>query len=394
MGQLSKNRINVLIAGKFLEILNEREEQELEEWLSANPENRNFYDRIMQAHDNNDRNKYLESLKIDERWIQLKSYCLESTQKSRKINRYTWLSIAASIVIFLTIGLFWITNKQKAVVPEMVCITTPIPGSSKAMLITADGKQYVLQDTLQRITLSQHAQLISDGKKLSYEDVQTIIPEMPLKMNSIIVPRGGEYELVLPDQTKVYLNADSRLRFPDRFGNNKREVELEGEAYFKVSQDSLHPFIVRVVDRINVEVLGTEFNITAYPEDPIIATTLNRGAVRISDGTQNLKLHPDQQAVFFKNNGMIECREVDAKIYSAWTEGRIVLRNVTLEELMNRISRWYDLRINWYDEEIKNYHFTGEMLRYEKFSEILSMLEKATSVHFNIIGNLIEIRKR
>ena len=200
MGQLSKNRINVLIAGKFLEILNEREEQELEEWLSANPENRNFYDRIMQAHDNNDRNKYLESLKIDERWIQLKAYCLESTQKSRKINRYTWLSIAASIVIFLTIGLFWITNKQKAVVPEMVCITTPIPGSSKAMLITADGKQYVLQDTLQRITLSQHAQLISDGKKLSYEDVQTIIPEMPLKMNSIIVPRGGEYELVLPDQ--------------------------------------------------------------------------------------------------------------------------------------------------------------------------------------------------
>ncbi|MFR2027349.1 MAG: FecR family protein [Odoribacter splanchnicus] len=149
-----------------------------------------------------------------------------------------------------------------------------------------------------------------------------------------------------------------------------------------------------MVDRINVEVLGTEFNITAYPEDPIIATTLNRGAVRISDGTQNLKLHPDQQAVFFKNNGMIECREVDAKIYSAWTEGRIVLRNVTLEELMNRISRWYDLRINWYDEEIKNYHFTGEMLRYEKFSEILSMLEKATSVHFNIIGNLIEIRKR
>ena len=239
MGQLSKNRINVLIAGKFLEILNEREEQELEEWLSANPENRNFYDRIMQAHDNNDRNKYLESLKIDERWIQLKAYCLESTQKSRKINRYTWLSIAASIVIFLTIGLFWITNKQKAVVPEMVCITTPIPGSSKAMLITADGKQYVLQDTLQRITLSQHAQLISDGKKLSYEDVQTIIPEMPLKMNSIIVPRGGEYELVLPDQTKVYLNADSRLRFPDRFGNNKREVELEGEAYFKVSQDRL-----------------------------------------------------------------------------------------------------------------------------------------------------------
>ena len=85
MGQLSKNRINVLIAGKFLEILNEREEQELEEWLSANPENRNFYDRIMQAHDNNDRNKYLESLKIDERWIQLKAYCLESTEKSTDI---------------------------------------------------------------------------------------------------------------------------------------------------------------------------------------------------------------------------------------------------------------------------------------------------------------------
>ena len=90
----------------------------------------------------------------------------------------------------------------------------------------------------------------------------------------------------------------------------------------------------------------------------------------------------------------MECREVDAGIYSAWTEGRIVLRNVTLEELMNRLSRWYDLRIDWYDEQIKHYHFSGEMLRYENFSEILSMLEKATSVRFNIIGNHIEIRKK
>lgn len=394
MNQLSEKRINTLLAGKILAILTEKEEQELQEWLSEKPANRNRYERIIQSGYRNQRNEYIESLKIEERWEQLKNTHLLPKQKNIGIRRYFHIGIAASILILLTIG--WLRNsyQQKSTPPLLSRIAAPVPGSSKAMLVAADGKQYILQDTSLQITLSRKTLLVSDGKKLSYTKPVPISSGSPAEMNTIIIPRGGEYEVILSDQTKVYLNAGSRLRFPAQFGEGKRKVELEGEAYFKVSKDSLHPFVVRVTNRLEVEVLGTEFNITAYPEDPTIATTLNTGAIRVSGKEHQLRLHPDQQAIFFKNSGNMECREVDAWIYSAWTEGRIVLRNVTLEELMKRLSRWYDLQVIWQNEQIKNYHFSGEMLRYENFSEILSMLEKATSIQFNITGNQIEIRQK
>lgn len=394
MNQLSEKRTNALIAGKILDILTEKEEQELQKWLSEKPDHRNRYERMIQSGYRNQRDEYIENLKIDERWEQLKTSHLLSKHKILRINRHFRIGIAASIIILLTIGWFWNSDQQKSTTPQLARVTTPIPGSSKAMLVAADGKQYILQDTSLQIALNQKTQLVSDGKKLSYAESVPVAAASPTEMNTIIIPRGGEYEVILSDQTKVYLNAGSRLRFPVQFGKGKREVELEGEAYFKVSKDSLHPFVVRVTDRLEVEVLGTEFNITAYPEDLTIATTLNTGAVRVSDGEHQLRLHPDQQAVFFKNSGDMECRDVDAWVYSAWTEGRIVLRNVTLEELMERLSRWYDLRVIWRNEQIKNYHFSGEVLRYENFSEILNMLEKATSVQFNITGNQIEIRQK
>lgn len=394
MDQLSEKRINALIAGKILNILTEKEELEFQEWFSEKPANRNRYERLAQADFRNQRNKYIENLKIDERWEQLKNSHLVSKHKIKRGYRYSQIGIAASLVLLLTIGLIWNSYQQKSTAPEMAQTTIPTPGTSKAMLVAADGKQYILQDTSLQITLNRQTQLVSDGKQLSCTEMISVPQEKTSEMNTIIIPRGGEYEVILSDQTKVYLNAGSRLRFPVQFGKGKREVELEGEAYFKVSKDSLHPFVVRVTDRLEVEVLGTEFNITAYPEDLTIATTLNTGAVRVSDGEHQLRLHPDQQAVFFKNSGDMECRDVDAWVYSAWTEGRIVLRNVTLEELMERLSRWYDLRVIWRNEQIKNYHFSGEVLRYENFSEILNMLEKATSVQFNITGNQIEIRQK
>lgn len=390
----SEKRTNALIVGKILDTLTEKEETEFQEWLAADLKNRNLYERLKQENYQKERNEYIQHLQVDQRWTEFKASHLIPKHKTKTTRFLAWGGIAASVFIILGIGWLWISPTQQSTLPDTARIITPIPGSSKAMLLTADGRQYILQDTSLKIAISSSSQLVSDGKKLSYTETKSTETPESQAMSTIVVPRGGEYEVVLSDQTKIYLNAGSRLRFPAQFRKGKREVELEGEAYFKVSKDSLRPFVVRVINRLDVEVLGTEFNITAYPEEPTIATTLNSGLVRISDGIQQVKLKPDQQALFVKNSGEIECREVEAWIYSAWTEGRIVLRNVTLQELMERLSRWYDLQIIWHDEQIKHYHFSGEMLRYENFSEILSMLEKATSVHFNILGNQINIYRK
>ncbi|MEG1738229.1 MAG: DUF4974 domain-containing protein [Odoribacter sp.] len=393
MKQIPEKRIITLIAGKMIGVLTESEEKELQQWITADSKNRVFYEQMLRTEYRKERNEYIENLNIDEKWECAQTSNLGNGQRQKRITLFKRIGIAASIAVMVSVGWIWNKEYNKDTVISLTRMEMPSPGSFKAMLIAGNGCQYRLQDTTLRISVDSCFTVVNNGKQLSYANVLETSTESE-EQNTIIVPRGGEYEVVLSDQTKIYLNADSKLTFPVHFGKGKREVELEGEAYFIVSKDSIHPFIIRVGNRLNVEVLGTEFNITAYPDENTIATTLNQGSVQISDQQGILKLQPNQQSIFFKETGKMECRRVDASIYSAWTEGRIILENIPLKELMNRLSRWYDLQVVWHDEKSKDYHFSGEILRYENFSEILTMLEKATSVHFDVTGNQVNIRNK
>ena len=199
------------------------------------------------------------------------------------------------------------------------------------------------------------------------------------KWNRLLVPRGSEYKLVLADGTKVWLNADSELHYPTRFGGI-REVELHGEAYFEVAKDDAKSFIVRT-ENCEVSVLGTHFNVSAYNGEPVF-TTLAEGSVQVNSGDQSVRLRPNEQAIVEKDDHSIHTREVEAARYIAWVNGRFVFRNTPLEDVVKQMERWYDVNIQFAADSLAAKRMAGVVYRNERLEFAIRTIERVTGVVF------------
>ena len=352
--------------------------------------NRELFQYILEGKNLSSRDLYARHFEVDDSWKTVKKQLgLRNKRRSMSFGR---MGIAVSIILLVGIGLYWGFFRkptEREIAQSIARIET---GGSKAVLITSSGDEIVLQDsTKQLIALGSGMVAKNDGHQVSYEEIVGESGRDVLVYNTIRVPCGGEYKLFLSDSTEVFLNSDSEIRFPVKFGKNKRDVFLRGEAFFIVRKDASRPFVVNADDKVSVEVLGTQFNLQAYPNKKIVETTLNEGLVRVYDGKQSVKIQPDQQVVY--KDGELFIRRVDASLYSAWKDGRFVLLNNTLEDIMMCLGRWYNIDIFWVNPELKEYHFSGELARYEDFTEILDMLEKATRVHFEVKGRTVFVNK-
>lgn len=333
---------------------------------------------------------YAKRLDVEHTWDALKEQ-LAGQRKRRSLFSSWQIGVAASVILLVGIGLYWGFNKRPKV-KQVEMVAHVEMGGAKAILVTSRGDEIVLQDSsVQLITLGGGMVAKNDGSQVSYKENEGTGKDDVLEYNTIRVPRGGEYKLFLSDNTEVFLNSDSEIRFPVKFGKGKRDVFLRGEAFFVVTKDASRPFVVNANDKMSVEVLGTQFNLQAYPDDAFVETTLNEGAVRVFNGKQGVRLRPDEQAVY--DEGKFTVRKVDASSYSAWKEGRFMLLNHSLENIMIRLARWYNIDIFWENPEVKEYHFSGELARYEDFTEILRMLELATRVHFEVKDRTVFVRK-
>lgn len=222
---------------------------------------------------------------------------------------------------------------------------------------------------------------------MNYQLAQTTSVQVKPVYNKVEIPRGGEYALVLSDGTKVHLNSMSSLRFPVAFTADKREVELQGEAYFEVSKTG-QPFIVNV-NGMQVEVLGTTFNISAYPNEEY-QTTLVTGSVRVSaEKGESLVLKPSQQATIVSGGNSIQVRTVDTSFYTSWVKGKINFKDQRLEDIMKILSRWYDMNVVYENEGLKNIRFGCNLNRYEEITPFVKLLEQTEEVHVKIEGNTI-----
>lgn len=384
-------KISRLIAKKMTGVLQPEEEKKLEAWLKEDARNEDLYQHILDGKNLPDREAFAKRLNVEHSWENLKGQLIG---KVKRRSLLPWqIAVAASAVLLVGIGLYWKVREK----PEMQNVETIArveTGSSKAVLVTSCGDEIVLQDsTVQLIALGGGMIAKNDGKRVSYEEADKMEKEDVLEYNTIRVPRGGEYKLFLSDNTEVFLNSDSEIRFPVKFGKGKRDVFLCGEAFFIVSKDTSRPFVVNANNKMSVEVLGTQFNLQAYPGDSFVETTLNEGSVRVYNKEQSVKLRPDEQAVYNNSDGKFTTQKVDASKYSAWKDGRLVLRNNTLENIMTRLGRWYNIDVFWVNPEVKEYHFSGELARYKDFSEVLSMLELATRVHFEVKDKTVFVHK-
>lgn len=376
-----------LIAKKIMGKLTDQENELFDQWLSSSGRNQKLWERIKDNHNFQIRNEQFESIDTREAWVNLAEN-LNLRRKKKQLN--VFLKYAAAIILPLLVGTmaYWYVKWPSE--QHILAQSDIRPGSRNACLVLNDGQSINL-DSLKAKSLKEVDGTVIDktNDELNYSTQQTLQSNKVLK-NTLVVPRGGEYSLVLSDGTKVFVNSMSKLVFPVRFSGDKREVILEGEAYFEVKEDQLHPFIVNV-NGIQVNVLGTSFNVKAYEEEENIYTTLVEGKVRITGDKveKDCILNPDQQVVLNKLNAEVSVQNVDARLYMQWTRGKYTFSNQSLDEIMRTLSRWYDLDYQYQDESIKTIVFEGGLNKYESIDPILDIIRSTGKVKIKVQGKEI-----
>ncbi|SHL81680.1 FecR family protein [Chryseobacterium polytrichastri] len=269
------------------------------------------------------------------------------------------------------------------------------PGTNKATLTMSNGEtfhlkgnkdQMLLQETGLKITNTKQGQLVYDAHH-PINAHNPIQPESLLATHTVTTPRGGQYEIILPDGTKVWLNASSSLKFPALFTAQERNVELKGEAYFEVAKNAAKPFQV-LVNTTVVRVLGTHFNITAYSDEPNIKTTLLEGAVQVNNRNRIDRLKPGQQSIIGKHGEMKVVNAADTEHAVAWKNGYFYFNRTSLAEIMKQLSRWYDVDVSYKGRIPVEEEFVGKITRKASISEILNVLE-LSGVHHKVINKRI-----
>lgn len=316
-------------------------------------------------------------------------------KKQRQINRviYSSAAVAASLLIIFSLSYSLFSHKfsKKEVVASVVQDTFPETGSRKATLILNDGQKIDLSVKDGTITNDRGAAIAINkaNESLTYvTDKQR--PKKETRYNILTVPRGGEYQLTLSDGTKVWLNAESSLRYPVRFCDN-REVTLTGEAYFEVTEDIEHHFIVHNSDNA-IEVLGTKFNVSAYPDNNMQAT-LAEGKVKVSNLNLSVILLPNEQATI-EESGSINIKKVDARLFTSWAEGMYEFRKTDLQTIVAQLSRWYDVDMEFKDDSLKQKLFAGVIFRNNELSFAIEVIEDVSNVKFTRENNKIYITKK
>jgi len=265
------------------------------------------------------------------------------------------------------------------------------PGGNKAILTLSTGKQIVLTGARNGKLAQQGDADITktaDGQIVYGKGDESAAAEV--SYNTTSTPRGGQFQVVLADGTKVWLNAASSITYPTVFTGTDREVEITGEVYFEVAHNAAKPFRVKSNGQI-VEVLGTHFNINAYKDEPVITTTLFEGSVKINKGTASALLKPGQQSLVTENNHAIKITDnVDLDQALAWKNGKFYFTNTDIEEVMRQVARWYDVDIE-YEGKVPNIRLSGSCYRNLTASKALAILEY-TGINFKIEGRKIIVQ--
>ncbi|HEV2481195.1 MAG TPA: FecR domain-containing protein [Puia sp.] len=306
------------------------------------------------------------------------------------------LSVAASILLVIGGGalFFFHLGAHRPVASAVASIPRQkiTPGTNKAVLTLANGQQIMLNDAQKgTLGLQGNTKVIKlDTGALQYTAQAAGAPAesgvLGPMYNTIATPRGGQYQVVLADGTKVWLNAETSLRFPTAFTGRDRVVELTGEAYFEVAANKDKPFIVRAAGT-ETRVLGTHFNIMAYADEGAVKTTLLEGAVSMGQGGQRALLQPGEQGQFEPDKGIIARREVNTRAVVAWKDGYYYFDRTPVQSVMRQIARWYDVQIVYKGSAPKD-EIVGRIPRSADVTEVLHIME-LIGIRFNIDGKTI-----
>lgn len=312
-----------------------------------------------------------------------------------KRNIWTRLAVAASIAVLLGTGVFYFTKPKQQIIEVVEKNQEIAPGGNRGILTLSNGKQIILADISSKDSIAKEGKKQEVTIKMNANGVITYVvnpnaevsKEDANAFNTLSTPTGGQYNIILADGTKVYLNAVSSIKYPTQFNGDQRVVELEGEAYFEVAKNKSKPFIVRSGGQ-NITVLGTHFNVHAYRDEPVIKTTLLEGSVAVAYKDQKTILKPGQQSNVALDFNKINVRTVDAEALTAWKDGHFQFDNADLKTVMKQLERWYGVKVE-YRGDVSDIRFDGATYMNKNLSEVLKVLELSNNIKFKVEGKTI-----
>ncbi|HEX7845465.1 MAG TPA: FecR domain-containing protein [Chitinophagaceae bacterium] len=400
-------RIAFLIAGFLRQTLTEAEHDELDDWMNESPANQRLFEKLtdpdaieekLSSFDEPDTAAALQLIKQ-------RMHFADAVVKPIRSKRRMWYAAAASLV--LLVGLFFLytlMNNNKPTI-EPVTENELQPGGNYAMLTLANGQKVNLRNAANGLIDSSSGSEVmktADGQ-LSYENPEARM----IAYHELATEVGGQYSVVLPDGSRVWLNSSSKLRYPVAFAGKERVVELEGEGYFEVAQlasnssqgeESKIPFIVKV-DGMEVKVLGTIFNVNAYKDEDGKRTTLIEGSVKLRRESADVNremgesviLRPGQQAKMTSEGHITEVKsDVDVNEVIAWKNGKFQFKDEPIETIMRQVGRWYGAEV-LYEDKV-DFHFNATIYRKEPVERLLEVLEETGRVKFRVEGKRIYVK--
>ena len=367
--------------------LSESEEKLLSDWRKVSDENEHAFQRMISE------DFYtvgMEKLETYEYRVAYGRFLQKKYQRRRKrrflisMARVAAVALPFVMAVVLYVGL----NREEEQTLRPSLASNILPGTSKAVLTLANGQMIPLgKETTDSTIITDGTQISASESGITYADGGE---SEAVVYNKLDIPRGGEFCLTLSDGTRVWLNSETSIQYPVVFGTKERRVFIQGEAYFEVAKDAKKPFTVQFMSS-SVTVLGTSFNIRAYPEEKQSQTTLAEGSVRIYSPGSSMLLKPGEQAEVKALSGEMVKKEVDVKTFTSWKNGRFVFEQEPLENIMRTLERWYDIRVIFRDEGAKRISLSGNLKRYGDFSQVMNMLQMTGDVRFELHGNDVYI---
>ena len=386
-------RVARLIAGYIRESLTSLEHDELDAWIAASDKNMELFEELTDEKNIEESLQKIEKMAADQALKEISERIEFNPPKtSGKVLRFWWYAVAASLILIAGGWIYFkfisgekITKNKNNITLKQNDVN---PGYKRAVLVRNNGERINLE-ALKDSSFQEGPNTRVNKKSgiLSYVN-DSITPET-ISFNTLITPRGGEYELVLADGSKVWMNAASSLKYPTSFQNGQRIVDLTGEAYFEIAKNPSKPFRVRINNGAVVEVLGTRFNVMSYTDELNIETTLLEGIVKLTKGIVSRVLKPGELAALDRRGEIRIDDAADIEEITAWKNGMFDFKDQEIAPIMRQVERWYDVEVV-YEGNIGD-HFNASIPRDVPVSKLLHLLGLTNTIHFKIEGRKIKV---
>lgn len=390
---MENRQLTSLLIKAYWGELSQVETEKLDRWRNDTPVNEILYQRIISGLSVTEMQEWEAHFDPQKVMQAIRAKIVMRQQKRNRRLIYYWVAASAVLLIGMSAAFYHNTRIQKEVQTK-IAIARITPGETKAVLILGDGSEVELNPASNRVFAVTGAKVAGDSSILNYTLDKQADKQVAIEYHTIEVPVGGEFLVVLSDGTKVWVNSQSSLTYPVVFSGNLREVKLKGEAYFQVTHNTEIPFWVNTESGVKINVTGTQFCVESRANKPDVRTVLVEGSVEVMAGSKRVSLQPNQQALFHKDNSAITVEDVNAREATAWQRGLFIFTDTPLSDIMNTLERWYDIRVEYKDNEVKSFCFTGDLSKYDSFESVMKMFTDTHRLTFEVEGDRLIIGKK